>query len=183
MWATSVFVDLQITGDALDPREVSAILPVTPRTAYRKGEPYDAGMRIGRTGVWYVSSDAFVNSPDLDDHVAFLRALLWPRLQQLRDVLARDRLRATISIFWAGATGQTPPSLPKTLETLAAELGASIETDFPDPHDWRRFDALTDDDVHQAALRDPDAQPLSEADMNRMRRVSRGRRRDGPRNR
>src|SRR5215208_477916 len=98
-----VFVDLQITGDALDPGEVSAILPVTPRTAYRKGEPYDAGkrtgMRIGRTGVWYMTSDQFVSSPHLGDHAAVLWALVWPaaednlRLMRLRDVLVRDQLR------------------------------------------------------------------------------------------
>jgi hypothetical protein len=135
-----VFVDLQITGDALDPREVSAILPVTPRTAYRKGERYYAGQRtgdrIGRTGVWYMSSDEFVSSPDLGDHAAFLWELFWPetgnnlRLMQLRDILVRDRLRATISIFWAGAAGQTPPRIPKILNDLAAKLDANIETDF-----------------------------------------------------
>ncbi len=29
-------------------------------------------------------------------------------------------------------------------------------------HDWSRFDALTEAEVHAAALADPDAQPLSE---------------------
>lgn len=38
-------------------------------------------------------------------------------------------------------------------------------------HDWSRVDATTDEAVHAAALRDPDAQPLSDADMGRMRRV------------
>ena len=38
-------------------------------------------------------------------------------------------------------------------------------------HDWSCADAATDEEVHAAALRDPDAQPLSDADMGRMRRV------------
>ena len=29
-------------------------------------------------------------------------------------------------------------------------------------HDWSRFDALTDEEAHAAALADPDAQPLTE---------------------
>ena len=135
-----VFVDLQITGDGLDPDELSAILPVTPCTAYRKGERYYVGprigYRIGRTGVWYMTSDEFVSSPHLGDHAAFLWALLWPaagnnlRLMRLHDALARGRLQSTISIFWAGAPGQAPPRIPKIIHNLAAELGANIETGF-----------------------------------------------------
>lgn len=37
-------------------------------------------------------------------------------------------------------------------------------------HDWRAFDALTDADVLRAARGDPDAQPLSDAQLHRMKR-------------
>jgi putative transcriptional regulator len=37
-------------------------------------------------------------------------------------------------------------------------------------HDWRAFDALTDAQVSEAASSDPDAQPLSDAQLKRMRR-------------
>ena len=40
-------------------------------------------------------------------------------------------------------------------------------------HDWSRADAMTDDEVHAAALKDPDAQPLTEARLARMRPVPR----------
>jgi len=39
--------------------------------------------------------------------------------------------------------------------------------------DWTRFDAMTDEQRHQAALSDPDARPLTEEDMNRMKRTPR----------
>ena len=35
-------------------------------------------------------------------------------------------------------------------------------------HDWSRLDAMSEEQRHAAALADPDAQPLSDADMNRM---------------
>jgi putative transcriptional regulator len=38
-------------------------------------------------------------------------------------------------------------------------------------HDWRRFDAMTDEEAHAAALKDPDARPLTEADFARLRRL------------
>lgn len=41
------------------------------------------------------------------------------------------------------------------------------------PEDWTRFDARTDAERHAAALADPDAQPLTDADMARMKRTPR----------
>ena len=38
-------------------------------------------------------------------------------------------------------------------------------------HDWSRADAMSDQDVRAAALKDPDAQPLTEADSKRMKRT------------
>ena len=40
-------------------------------------------------------------------------------------------------------------------------------------HDWHRFDALTDEEAHAAALTDPDAQPLTPERLRRMKRVPR----------
>ena len=42
-------------------------------------------------------------------------------------------------------------------------------------HAWRRFDTLTDGEVHDAALKDPDAPPLSDAALARMKPVARPR--------
>ena len=38
-------------------------------------------------------------------------------------------------------------------------------------HDWSRADAMTDEDIHAAALADPDAQPLTEERLARMKRT------------
>ncbi len=40
-------------------------------------------------------------------------------------------------------------------------------------HDWSRADAMTEDEVRAAALKDPDAQPLTETRLARMRPVPR----------
>ena len=40
-------------------------------------------------------------------------------------------------------------------------------------HDWSRLDAMTEEQRRAAALADPDAQPLSDADMDRMKPTSR----------
>ena len=43
----------------------------------------------------------------------------------------------------------------------------------PENFDWSQVDAMTDEEVHAAALADPDAQPLTEAQLARMKPVSR----------
>jgi putative transcriptional regulator len=40
-------------------------------------------------------------------------------------------------------------------------------------HDWSRVDAMTDAEVHAAALSDPDAQPMSDEEFARAPRVPR----------
>jgi len=42
-------------------------------------------------------------------------------------------------------------------------------------HDWSSFNALAEEQVHAAALADPDAQPLTEERLSRMKRVPRAR--------
>jgi putative transcriptional regulator len=40
-------------------------------------------------------------------------------------------------------------------------------------HDWSRADAMTDEDIHEAATKDPDARPITDAEFARARRVPR----------
>jgi putative transcriptional regulator len=40
-------------------------------------------------------------------------------------------------------------------------------------HDWSRLDAMSADQRHAAALADPDALPLTDADMHRMKQTPR----------
>jgi putative transcriptional regulator len=40
-----------------------------------------------------------------------------------------------------------------------------------DKTDWSRLDAMTDEEIDAAARSDPDAQPLTEAQLKRMRRI------------
>ena len=46
------------------------------------------------------------------------------------------------------------------------------------PHpaeEWRRFDAMSDEERHRAALDDPDARPLAPEDFRRMKRTPQAR--------
>jgi putative transcriptional regulator len=54
-------------------------------------------------------------------------------------------------------------TMPKPRETISSKTTKSSKTD------WSRFDAMTEAQRHQAALNDPDARPLSEEDLTRMK--------------
>jgi len=134
------FVTLRFTGGDLDPREISAILPIEPTRAHRKGEEFFAGRRAGelrgRTGIWFLATDGLVPSDDLGDHLAFVHDLLYPepsdnrRVVKLRDILGRTHSRAHITCFWRGDSRETPPQIPARFKSAVEPLAADIETDF-----------------------------------------------------
>jgi len=135
------FATLRFSGDRLDPDHISAILRVPPTKAWRKGERYFAGQHtghlVGRTGTWFLATDDLVTSPDLDEHLDFLTALLSKgpqdeeeRLARLREVMARDNLKADVSCFWHGNAGEQTPAISAEKTAKLRALPAEIETAF-----------------------------------------------------
>jgi putative transcriptional regulator len=68
----------------------------------------------------------------------------------------------------SGKTGFASSRLGRPNRTSAA--GITMKTG---KHDWSRFEQMTEEAVHTTALRNPDAQPLTDEDMARMQRVPR----------
>jgi hypothetical protein len=135
------FATLRFYGDRLDPERISDILKLPPTKAWRKGERYfagpHAGYLVGRTGTWFLATDTHVESPDLEQHLDFLTRLLshWTlgdktRLSQLQAVMAKDGLKADVSLFWHGRAGEPPPSISAQAVQTLRTLPATIETDF-----------------------------------------------------
>jgi hypothetical protein len=132
------FGSLRFRGDALEPARVTAILEADPTTAYRKGEIFkQSGGREarGRTGLWLLSSDRQVSSPELDDHLRYLLAILFPqnsedRIRRLHDLMSEDELAADVDCFWYGKAGAAFPVISEDVRAALARLPAAIETDF-----------------------------------------------------
>jgi len=57
--------------------------------------------------------------------------------------------------------------------TLVQVLPDGSTRPLEDKTDWKRMRAMTEEEVQAAALADPDAQPLTETDFARMKRVPR----------
>jgi hypothetical protein len=134
------FVTLGFAGDDLDPREISAILPVAPTRAYRRGEEFVAGPHAGklrgRTGIWFLATDELVPSDDLGDHLRFVHDLLYPeptderRITKLREIMGRAHSHAHLTCFWHGDPSEAAPQIPDRFKAAVEPLAADIETDF-----------------------------------------------------
>ena len=134
------FVTLRFAGDELDPRDISAILPVKPTRAHKKGQEFFAGPHAGkmrgRTGIWFLATDKLVDSDDLADHLRLVQTLLYPkpsddhRVSKLREVLRRTHSHAHVTCFWHGEPGEAAPQIPAHFKSAIKPLAAEIETDF-----------------------------------------------------
>ena len=133
------YATLRFAGDELDPADISALLPVAPKRAHRKGEIFyagpQAGTLAGRTGIWYFDTRDLA-SRDLADHLRCIVKLLYPepgnvdRVNNLREVMGRKHATAHVSCFWFGERGAAPPAIPDDIRAALAGLPAEIETDF-----------------------------------------------------
>jgi len=130
---------LIFAGDRLDPSRVTVLLGVQPTTAYRKDEVYKRSRGhevIGRTGLWLLSSHGHVKSDQLNDHLAYLKAIIFPPGQgdlvgSIKKLMREEGgLEAEISCFWYGEHGATPPLIPEEIRAAFSRIGATIETDF-----------------------------------------------------
>ncbi|SRR6266851_9143728 len=152
------FVMFRVTGDKLIPDEITDILGLFPTLTYRKGEEYrlsnSTSPIVGKTGVWYFSTETIISSPKMSDHLVFLLSILCPegvlwgaffpvtpstqsvgkkvliKLSKFQQILQRQELKSSITIFWHGLTGARPPTIPRVVSALFREIPIEIETDF-----------------------------------------------------
>ena len=114
------------------------MLGVEPTTAYRKGEVYKRSRGheiVGRTGLWLLSSRDYVKSGELSDHLAYLKAVIFPPggddlVAPLQMLMREEGLTADVSCFWYGEQGAEPPVIPEEIRAAFSRIGATIETDF-----------------------------------------------------
>ena len=148
------FVTLRFAGDDLDPAEISAILPIVPTRAHRKGEKFFAGPHAGRSSRpdrHLVSLDRQARperrsrrSPGIRADPALSEAGGHSRIATLCEVLKQPFPR-THHLLLARRSGRGRRPF-QTIPLAIEPLGANIETDFRFPKhcrvSWRPNPAL-----------------------------------------
>jgi Domain of unknown function (DUF4279) len=115
----------RLTGDSLDPDEISAALGIP---AGREGT-----IRRQRTRVWLLASEHTVESTSLERHLIHLLDAIEPAAATVGTLRREYDLRADFFCYWLSATGHGGPELsPDTLRRIA-ELDAVLGIDFYGP--------------------------------------------------
>jgi len=152
---SKTFATFRVSGDALLPDMITKTLKFQPTLSYRRGDQYSTAgsgtQFVGKTGVWFLSTERIVASDKLADHLAFIFFVLGltsnqrrftmsePAFvsnlnSQLRTVMDLQRLmkqaalKASLTCFWHGPVGAKPPTMPST--RLLEMASIEIETDF-----------------------------------------------------
>jgi hypothetical protein len=75
-------------------------------------------------------------------------------------------MQYNLRVTYAASASSRPEALnPRSDDSI---MKTTPETS---SHDWSRFDAMTEDERHAAALKDPDAQPLTLERLASMKRT------------
>jgi hypothetical protein len=153
----SASVSFRVSGDALDPEDVSRFLQTKPQHTHRKGERYgtERSVILGKTGVWLFSTDEISLSSDIDEHFVMLMTILGliqcvssglnrrsyaltDRFKMLQSFLSSRHLRATLTYFWHGTAHAVPPVIPDSIPKIFALVPIEVELDFDHDEDVTR---------------------------------------------
>src|SRR5258705_280356 len=80
-----------IRSDDLVPAEISSLLHLTPRRSWAKGDLINtrSGVHPRPWGIWSISTDEAVTSPEMEKHIFHLLNILEPRAQSVKALLER----------------------------------------------------------------------------------------------
>lgn len=132
----SCFVRLMIFPEGNHPEEITSILGIAPSKLNVAGEKVvnHRGMaRYVKYSAWFLSSEEFVGSKDLRDHIDWLVGKLnlcadgWKAVQNLKGV------KITLKCVWLSKLGHSGPVLwPEQMKSLAdLNLECSFDIYFP----------------------------------------------------
>jgi hypothetical protein len=133
---TEAHATVRFCAENLDPLDVTLALGYPPSHTHRKGEPRLGRAKSGKVvphgppyphGMWYMSTDTWVDSPRLTVHVERLLEQLEPKAAVIRAFLDRG-VAVDIYCYSMGAT-KSPPPLPRALRERARALGLEIGID------------------------------------------------------
>jgi Domain of unknown function (DUF4279) len=125
---------VRLTGEDLDPLEVTLALRLPADHVHRRGEPRLQRTRSGvreyapyRHGQWSMSTQGMVQSRRLSTHIEWLLSELEPKANALRSVL-NGNVDADIFCYSLGASSR-PPSIPRSIRDRASALGLRVDID------------------------------------------------------
>jgi hypothetical protein len=153
------FITFRVVGDKLVPDEVTQLLKMQPTHARLKGKPYSTGKSeniIPSTNIWFFSTDTVMASNNIVDHIQLVLFILGlmessgieildaiadkrrtplSRVISLKLLLRNSSAKATMTLFWHGASGSSVPKIPEGLFDILKLIEVDVEVDFDKDED------------------------------------------------
>jgi len=126
-------VSLLISGDDLDPQEITHLLGGNPRLRVRKGDTFTGhnGKRVtARTSLWHFG-DEWENAPSVGSQIANLLGRLTQDMGSWKSVTSRFDCCVSVGGYFEDWTGGI--TLEPTTLMLMAERGLAIDFDLYAP--------------------------------------------------
>jgi Domain of unknown function (DUF4279) len=125
-WAT-----LRISGDRLDPDNVTTRLGIAPSRSHKAGDRHgEQGRMIWKHGQWSLTSQGVIESTDLELHIEWLLDRIEPMHEKLQEITQQPDVTADIFCFWesesVNAGIDLAPSLMGRVASLRLSLGLDI---------------------------------------------------------
>ena len=113
---STTHIDFCITGSALYVSQVTALLDLTPTSAFNPNERYAGKAKVGGAivsveknrppfGVWHYSTENKIESQSVEDHARFLLNELRPAKHGIEKLLQSSEYDLRLSIWHFGPNG------------------------------------------------------------------------------
>ena len=128
-----LYAAIVISSPNLDPELVTSAVGRAPTSSARAGDPrvtrWGATLSPHAEGSWVLSSEAFVTSKDINDHLAFVLGALLPHREAVQAFAQGGEV--FVSVMWSSTYlyAGTGPLIAATCIAGLAALGAGIGFD------------------------------------------------------
>ena len=113
---STTHLDFGVSGSALQVSQVTALLDLTPTSAFNPSEEYIGRVKVGGTivsvvrnrpsfGVWHYSTENKIESQNVEDHARFLMNELRPAKLGIDKLLQSSEYDLRLSIWYVGPIG------------------------------------------------------------------------------
>lgn len=123
------FATFCVYHDTADPRDITAVLGITPTRSWVRGESHGT-KRVAAypTSGWFLSSESEVVAHDSLRHFEWLLAAIEPQRSALHE-LRQQGHRMGISCYWLSKSGHGGPTLTADIMRRFAELELPVGFD------------------------------------------------------
>ena len=122
-------VEVGLTGDGMEPDEVTKIVGLSPTRSFRKGE------RVSKRGIERVQPWSLwaleAEGEDVEATVRVLLTQLEGRLDAWNLVIKETKAQASVSIWWEPEGGQGGFTISSDLMRRLTEFGERVDIYFP----------------------------------------------------